>query len=514
MGIIRAAKNTISGMLADSWLEVYEAEDMSDQTVFTRGVPVRKGQNRKGSKDTISNGSVIHVYPNQFMLLTDGGRIVDYTAEEGYYEVNDSSLPSLFNGEFRDTLEESFQRLCFGGQTPTSQKVCFINLQEIKGIKFGTRNPVNYFDNFYNAELFLRTHGTYSIKITDPLKFYAEVIAKDKNRVDITSINEQYLHEFLEALQSALNQMSADGIRISHVTSKSRELGRYMADVLDAEWNHTRGMEIQAVGIASITYDEESKKLINLRNQGAMLSDASIREGYVQGAMARGMEAAGSNRSGAMAGLWHEYGDADRRQLYGGCFCDQCRTDAEYPGRGGQLDLRLRHCQYRKILLRMRTAKAGQQPRLDLLLRHRQYWEILFRLRKTKARQQPELDLLLRHRQHWQILFCVRAAKARQQPRLDLLLRHYQHGQILFCMRAAKAGQQPELDLLLRHRQYGQILFRLWKTKALQQLNSRLRHCQYQNIFSLRKTTTILRYIHVCPYIQMSKLRRFSDLSA
>ena len=132
MGIIRAAKNTISGMLADSWLEVYEAEDMSDQTVFTRGVPVRKGQNRKGSKDTISNGSVIHVYPNQFMLLTDGGRIVDYTAEEGYYEVNDSSLPSLFNGEFRDTLEESFQRLCFGGQTPTSQKVCFINLQEME----------------------------------------------------------------------------------------------------------------------------------------------------------------------------------------------------------------------------------------------------------------------------------------------------------------------------------------------------------------------------------------------
>lgn len=302
MGIIRAAKNTISGMLADSWLEVYEAEDMGEQVVFTRGVPVRKGQNKKASKDTVSNGSIIHVYPNQFMLLTDGGRIVDYTAEEGYYEVNDSSLPSLFNGEFRDTLEEAFQRLCFGGQTPTSQKVYFINLQEIQGIKFGTRNPVNYFDNFYNAELFLRTHGTYSIKIVNPLKFYAEVIAKNKDRVDITSINEQYLNEFLEALQSALNQMSADGIRISYVTSKSRELGRYMAEVLDAEWNQSRGMEIQAVGIASITYDEESKRLINLRNQGAMLSDASIREGYVQGAMARGMEAAGSNRSGAMTG--------------------------------------------------------------------------------------------------------------------------------------------------------------------------------------------------------------------
>ena len=67
----------------------------------------------------------------------------------------------------------------------------YVNLQEIKGIKFGTRNPVNYFDNFYNAELFLRAHGTYSIKVTDPLKFYAEVIPKNANRVEIENINSQ-----------------------------------------------------------------------------------------------------------------------------------------------------------------------------------------------------------------------------------------------------------------------------------------------------------------------------------
>ena len=47
-------------------------------------------------------------------------------------------------------------------------------------------------------------------------------------------------------------------------------------------------------------YDEESQKLINMRNQGAMLSDPTVREGYVQGAVARGMEAAGSNEAGTM----------------------------------------------------------------------------------------------------------------------------------------------------------------------------------------------------------------------
>lgn len=302
MGIIKAAADLVKGNLSDQWLEVYEPENMGDQTVFTRGVQIRRGQNTKGTDNTVSNGSVVHVYDNQFMILVDGGKIVDYTAEPGYYTVNNSALPSMLNGQFGDSLSEAFKRFKYGGQTPTKQKVYFINLQEIKGIKFGTRQPVNYFDSFYNAELFLRAHGTYSVKITNPLLFYAEAVPKNTDHVEIDEINEQYLSEFLEALQSAINQMSADGIRISFVSSKARELGQYMANILDEEWNQMRGMEVQAVGI-SISYNEDSQKLINLRNEGAMLSDPTIREGYVQAAAARGLEAAGSNANGAMAGF-------------------------------------------------------------------------------------------------------------------------------------------------------------------------------------------------------------------
>ena len=305
MGIIKAVASAVGGALADQWLEAIEPDDMGDRIVFARGVQVRrgKGSNTKGSSDIVSNGSVIHVYPNQFMMLVDGGKVVDYTAEEGYYTIDHSAMPSMFNGQFGEALKESFNRIRFGGITPTAQKVYYVNLQEIKGIKFGTRNPVNYYDNFYNAELFLRAHGTYSIKVTDPLKFYGEVIPKNADRVDIDSINEQYLSEFLEAFQTSVNQMSADGMRISFVTSKSRELGRYMADTLDEEWNKMRGMEIQSVGIASITYDEESQNLINLRNKGAMMGDPGIREGYVQSTIAEGLKNAGSNSAGSLAGF-------------------------------------------------------------------------------------------------------------------------------------------------------------------------------------------------------------------
>ena len=133
MGIIKAVTGAIGGALADQWLEVIEPDRMTDTTVFAKGVAVRSGDKRssntKGTENLVTDGSVIHVYPNQFMMLVDGGKIIDYTAEEGYYTVKNDSVPSLFNGQFGDTLKETFQRIKFGGVTPKAQQVFFINLQ-------------------------------------------------------------------------------------------------------------------------------------------------------------------------------------------------------------------------------------------------------------------------------------------------------------------------------------------------------------------------------------------------
>lgn len=307
MGIIRAAMSAAGGGLADQWLEVIEADNMSSTTVLAPGTKVRpkdrRNQNKRGTDEVISNGSIIQVYENQFMLLVDGGKIIDYTAEPGYYKVENGSSPSMFNGQFGEALKETFDRIRFGGANPHTQKVYFLNMQEIKDIAFGTPSPINYFDNFYNAELFLRAFGYFSIKIVDPLKFYAEAIPRNLSHVDIAQIQKLYISEFLTAFQTSIGKMSVDGIRISHVTSKSQELADYMMTVLDDSWMAKRGMQIESVGISSISYDDESKELIKMRNQGAMLSDATVREGYVQGAVARGLEAAGSNASGSMAGF-------------------------------------------------------------------------------------------------------------------------------------------------------------------------------------------------------------------
>lgn len=309
MGIIRAVTGAIGGALADSWQEVIEPSPMGENTCLVPGQLVTqngRSQNRKGSENIVSNGSIIHVYDNQFMMLIDGGKVVDFTAEPGYFKVDNSSMPSLFAGQFGDTLKETFNRVKFGGIPSQSQRVFYLNMQEMKNIKFGTPNAINYFDNFYNSELFIRAHGTYSVRISEPFKFYQEVIPRaaitENRAVDFQELNQQYSDEFIEALSSAINQYSADGNRISYITSKSRELGKYMSQTLDEEWNQLRGMEVVSVGI-KVSYDDESKDLINMRNKGAMLSDAAVQQGYVAGNISEGLKDAGSNANGAMAGF-------------------------------------------------------------------------------------------------------------------------------------------------------------------------------------------------------------------
>lgn len=291
MGIIRAAATAVSGSLAGQWLDYIVSGRMDNNILMTRGVRVVKTKNGNEYTPihTITNGSKIMIAPNQLMILCDGGQIVDYCASEGYYEVYLSTAPSMFNGELSSAVRETFHRIRYGGQPSASQEVYFINLQEIKNLKFGTRNPLQYFDNFYHAELFVRCHGTYSIKITDPLKFFEEVVPRNASYVSTQVLSDQYLEEFLMALQSAVSIMSQDGVRISNLGARSMDIISYLDRQLDTIWKEQRGIELISVGIGNISYDEESRQLIHIRSRNAMLnpdsnfhSDLSQRDNSVQ----------------------------------------------------------------------------------------------------------------------------------------------------------------------------------------------------------------------------------------
>ncbi len=308
MGIIRAAINSAGGALADSYLDAYRPYHMGPRTAVCPGVFADDGSGRntntKRANNVISNGSKIYVDANQLMCVVDGGKVVDYSAEPGYYTVSNSSAPSFFNGEFKKSFSDVWDRIKFGGNQYKEQRVIYINLRAMEGIKFGTRTPVPFFDEKYQIDVAVRAFGTFSIKITDPWKFFNEVIphecVMEGAVLDVEDfLNDTFMSEYLGALGEALSNMSVDGIQLSRIPTQTGKLSQYMRTALDPVWNESRGIEIVNVGISSITYDDDTKKLLQKRNETVIYNDPGMRETFVQTSIARGIEAAGSNPNGA-----------------------------------------------------------------------------------------------------------------------------------------------------------------------------------------------------------------------
>ena len=313
MGIIKALGGAIGGGLGDTWLEVIEPSDMGQTTVMCPGVPKARNDarnsNTKGTDFTVSNGSIIHVYENQMMMLIDGGAIVDFSAEPGYFEVKNSALPSLMAGQFGGAIKETFNRFRFGGVTPTSQRVIYINLKPLEGLKFGTKSPVSYRDSIYGIVARVRAHGFYAIDIVDPILFYKNVIetaaVTNMKPVDMQQIvANRYDYEIINVLQVAFTKLSGQGISAFDIGAYNFEVCDSVQQALEEryQWSSKRGLKLSNLGM-EVTPDEKTQELIDKRNDVAIFNDPSMRETLVQKNISEGVKAAGSNSAGAMTGF-------------------------------------------------------------------------------------------------------------------------------------------------------------------------------------------------------------------
>ena len=331
MGIFKIAGDSIGGTIREQWLESVEPSQMNTTTLMSYGVLKSKDgmrKNNKGAEDVISNGSIIHIPENVFMLLIDGGKIIAATDEPGYYRIDNSRSPSVFFksensyavGQYSNALEQkrsgiisnlikdSWDRFKFAGGTPVNQKVIYINKQEIPDFRFGTKTPVPFTDRVLvpgrPVACKLTSFGTYTIKIADPILFYSEVCSKmAKRNLEVSDMAEQYLNEFLMAYQTALASLSLMNITVSDIAIKTMELGQQMGEVLDAEWLSKRGFHIQSVGIAGISYDEKTEALLERYANDSILFDPNARVARMTEGIAQGMAGIGSNEGGAMLGI-------------------------------------------------------------------------------------------------------------------------------------------------------------------------------------------------------------------
>ncbi len=331
MGLIKAAVNSVSGVLGDQWKEYFYCEAMDSETLVQKGMKKTSGRSfgRSGATNVITDGSLVAVADGQCMMIVENGKVVDFCAEPGEFVYNTGTEPSVFTGALGDGISQTFakigKRFTFGGVAPQDQRIYYFNTKEILGNKYGTPTPVPFRVIDQNigldVDISIRCNGEYSFRIADPILFYTNVCGNVEDVYARSNLDSMLKAELLTALQPAFAKLSESGVRYSALPGHTQELADCLNDVLSAKWKELRGIVIASFGINSVSASKEDEDMIKQLQKSAVMRDPTMAAATLAGAQADAMRAAASNTAGAMTGFMgmgmaQQAGGANMENLY------------------------------------------------------------------------------------------------------------------------------------------------------------------------------------------------------
>ena len=313
MGLIRAGLNAAGGVLADQWKEFFTCDAIGEGVLALKGRKSggRRSVNNKGSDNVITTGSVILVADGQCMMIVDQGKIVEFAAEPGEYTYDASTSPSVFSGNFGDSLGKSInefgKRFTFGGEPAKDQRIYYFNTKEITGNKYGTPSPIPFRVVDSNVgldmDVRLRCFGVFSYRICDPVLFYKHVCGNISEPYTRSRLDEQLRSELLGALGMAFGRISEMGIRYSALQMHTMELADTLNDILSKKWREKRGLEIVDIGISSVTPLDEDVAQVQKYQAGSAFRTPQMAAQQLASSQADAMRTAAGNAGGVALGF-------------------------------------------------------------------------------------------------------------------------------------------------------------------------------------------------------------------
>ena len=263
MGLISAAVGAVGGTLADQWLDFFTAPTFDEQTIVAPGVFQERnrgrGSNRSASANVISDGSRVVVPENTAVIITDGGGIVSVSTEPGYFVFRNDGQPSIFSGVRavrKSLIRQSWERFKFGGQPGQQQLIYFVNLREIRNLRFGTPGPLPYKDFSLVPEAPARHRSCASGRGAStryassiPIRFFRNFLPANTQFYSLAdeAASGQLRQEFITAFQAALQSLSRT-TDIASLASHGPELAAALTNEggPDGSWLERFGLEVVA----------------------------------------------------------------------------------------------------------------------------------------------------------------------------------------------------------------------------------------------------------------------------
>lgn len=274
MGIVDAMFDAFGGTLEDQWKDVVSAKAFDEHTLVAPGVRKRGVNGRgndHGADEILTNGSMIYVPEGTAAFVFSQGGIEQFIDTPGGYEYRNGQV-TVFDahdrhnaGIGRALFGQAANRIGFAGISPDEKRIAFVNLHEIRGIRFGTRGPLVYNDRFYDCDLEVFSYGTFDVQVCDPVALVRQFVPANTSEysVDAPKARKQLTAEFLHSFIAAVNALSSN-YHIAQLPSQTNAIAAAIAaqEQNAAAWPERFGLELCAVAIENIELSDASRGLI------------------------------------------------------------------------------------------------------------------------------------------------------------------------------------------------------------------------------------------------------------
>lgn len=239
-------------------------------------------------------GTQLIVGEGQVAVFVSGGQALDFFTA-GTYKLSTSNIPLL----------QGLLNLPYGGKTPFTAEVYFINKTSKLDITWGTVDPIQLIDPKYNIKLRIRAFGQFGMKVEDFRVFLTELIGT-LNAFDAVNYN-KVLDYFKGVLVMRVKASIAEDIIKKQISAL--EISAYLDDISekckeDIGKEFTRfGLKVVNFYVQSINFpDEDFDKINNILADKASF-DIIGDQRYVTKRSFDTMEKAASNESGTTGAL-------------------------------------------------------------------------------------------------------------------------------------------------------------------------------------------------------------------
>ena len=196
--------------------------------------------------DNLSVGTQLIVNQSQEAVFVKGGMARDlFTA--GTHTLSANNIPLL----------QKLINIPFGGNTPFTAEVWFINKTAKRGLKWGSATPVTVFDPFYKLELQIGVAGEFGIRITDSVEFITEIVGTHS-----LTTTDNIITNFRALINRKLstlinNYVSGDKLDFSLLAGKTEETSGFIRDQIAGE--------LGRYGVEVVQFDVE--RIVPIENE-------------------------------------------------------------------------------------------------------------------------------------------------------------------------------------------------------------------------------------------------------